>query len=793
MRRIKNKTAFSLVELLLAFAIIVIVFAAVVPQFRAIRNSWATTEAGASIIQNGRVLAEHFSRNISAAKRIISVSGSENTNGYITFEDNAGGTKRYMLSGGYIVFGDVGSEAQLAGPVSSFKIACYSLEDFSTPATDVNDIRLVKFETNFPNDNAMGSSKVFQSEVFIQTNNQQGLCWSNMDIGSVAATGSATSSSCGWTIKASGTDIWDNSDEFHYVYQSLSGNGQIIARVSSVSNTNSWAKAGVMIRETLTATSKHAMMVVTPGNGTAFQRRTSTGSSSDHTAGSGVTAPYWVKLVRSGDTFSGYESPDGSSWTFVDSVDISMATNVYIGMAVTSHSDGVLCTAVIDSISSSGVMYENFSWAKAASDAALLPINTPANVSEGDLLIASVATDGTTSLTSPSGWTPINQGSDTAGQVTLGAWWKLAAASEPSSHTFTWTGGNQQAYGWIMRFTGHDSGSPINNWSYGSDSSASPISPAVTTTAGNCMILRLGAFDQNDITFGYPGLVGHTAITMDTSGNSTAGAVTYQGFGEGKQTGNLSNVTVLKPTGTSSGDLLIAAVATDGSTSATISAPAGWTLLNRGSDSGNKMTLGIWWKLAGTSEPASYIYTWTGNEQAYGWIMRFTGHNPTTPINAWGFQQGAATDKTPPCPSVTTTVANSMIVRIGGFDLHSININNPGLAGHTAITMDESAGNANSCSGGAGWKQQSDIGISGVVDFTLTGAQRFRTFTIAIAPSPAAGTVSGGAGYIKQLSIGDSGTSNFTLGSANEARTLTIAVKPADSGRCDCGDGQLKP
>lgn len=170
MRRIKNKTGFSLVELLLAFAIIAIIFAAVVPQFRAIRNSWAGAEASATIVQNGRVLAEHFSRNLSSAKQITEVSGSGDIDGYIIFQDNAGATKRYMLSGGYVVFGDLGSESQLAGPVSSFKIVCYSLDDFGNPTTDVNSVRLVKFETIFPNENAMGSSKTFQSEVFIQAN-----------------------------------------------------------------------------------------------------------------------------------------------------------------------------------------------------------------------------------------------------------------------------------------------------------------------------------------------------------------------------------------------------------------------------------------------------------------------------------------------------------------------------------------------------------------------------------------------------------------------------------------------
>jgi len=178
--------------------------------------------------------------------------------------------------------------------------------------------------------------------------------WVNGDVGSPSAAGNASYSSGTFTIEGDGSDIWGTSDQFHYVYQSLSGDGEIEARVASLENTNSWAKAGVMIRETLTGGSTHAMMVVTAGNGTAFQRRTSTGGSSSHTAGSSVTAPYWVRLVRSGDTFTGYESSNGSSWNEVGSATISMGTDVYVGLAVTSHSGGVLATSEMDSVTVSG-------------------------------------------------------------------------------------------------------------------------------------------------------------------------------------------------------------------------------------------------------------------------------------------------------------------------------------------------------------------------------------------------------------------------------------------------------
>ena len=168
MRKRKNRCGLSLVEMIIAFAIIVIIFAAIVPQFRAIRNSWSGTEARAEIIQNGRVLAEHITRNLAAAKQIVSVSPS----GSITFQDNNDVTKCYMLSSGYVVFGNVGSEEQLAGPVSRFQINCYSINPDVTPTTDVNAIRLVRFETDFPNADVPGANKTFSSEVFIQTNAQ---------------------------------------------------------------------------------------------------------------------------------------------------------------------------------------------------------------------------------------------------------------------------------------------------------------------------------------------------------------------------------------------------------------------------------------------------------------------------------------------------------------------------------------------------------------------------------------------------------------------------------------------
>ena len=76
-----------------------------------------------------------------------------------------------------------------------------------------------------------------------------------------------------FTVSGSGADIWGTADAFQFVYQPLTGDGQIVARVTTVPNTDPWAKAGVMIREDLTAGARNAAVLVTPSNGVAFQRR----------------------------------------------------------------------------------------------------------------------------------------------------------------------------------------------------------------------------------------------------------------------------------------------------------------------------------------------------------------------------------------------------------------------------------------------------------------------------------------------------------------------------------------
>jgi regulation of enolase protein 1 (concanavalin A-like superfamily) len=135
--------------------------------------------------------------------------------------------------------------------------------------------------------------------------------------------------------------------------QALSGDGTIITRVVSMTNTNPWAKAGIMIREGTAANAKHAFCFVTPvtTNGVGFIRRTATGGMSTYTGGSKNTAPRWLRLVRSGTTITASESVNGTTWTTVGTVTVSLANPVRIGFAVTAGDNNKMCTAVFDVVS----------------------------------------------------------------------------------------------------------------------------------------------------------------------------------------------------------------------------------------------------------------------------------------------------------------------------------------------------------------------------------------------------------------------------------------------------------
>jgi regulation of enolase protein 1 (concanavalin A-like superfamily) len=187
--------------------------------------------------------------------------------------------------------------------------------------------------------------------------------WRGQDVGSVGIPGSATFLDGTFSLKGSGSDIWETADGCHFISQSLSGDFVITARLASMANTDYWAKAGLMVRESYATGSRNVSLLVTPeGGGTRQQWRSSTGgSTSDHQL-SGSNAPLWLRIVRSGNTFTGWQSDDGLTWSNTHAVTLGMTSAVLLGLTVTSHQNNALNTAVFDHVNVTGLPPGTSSW-----------------------------------------------------------------------------------------------------------------------------------------------------------------------------------------------------------------------------------------------------------------------------------------------------------------------------------------------------------------------------------------------------------------------------------------------
>ena len=175
--------------------------------------------------------------------------------------------------------------------------------------------------------------------------------WVDQDVGSVGRPGSTVFNSGTYTVTASGADIGDPADAFHFVYQPLVGDGEVVAQVTALDNTNPLAKAGVMVRDGVAADAANVLVAVTPGSGIVFQYRQSAGGATVTTTDPDFGVPSWVRLVRSGDVFTAYGSTDGVNWVQIgDPVTVAMGDNVFVGLAATAHDDTALGASTFENV-----------------------------------------------------------------------------------------------------------------------------------------------------------------------------------------------------------------------------------------------------------------------------------------------------------------------------------------------------------------------------------------------------------------------------------------------------------
>jgi autotransporter-associated beta strand protein len=178
------------------------------------------------------------------------------------------------------------------------------------------------------------------------------LPWLASDIGTGMLAGSTTHSSGTFTQAGSGI-IGGTADKLRFTYQTLTGDGEITARISSLQNTGNSSRVGVMIRDTLATNSKQIFMGMTGTNAYRWVRRTATsGSTTSSNSSTGTVPNTWVRLVRSGTTITAFKSTNGTSWTSVGSTtSTTFASTCYIGLAVGSGSDTTLNTSQFSNVS----------------------------------------------------------------------------------------------------------------------------------------------------------------------------------------------------------------------------------------------------------------------------------------------------------------------------------------------------------------------------------------------------------------------------------------------------------
>jgi len=166
--------------------------------------------------------------------------------------------------------------------------------------------------------------------------------WQQADIGPTQIPGSTRHELNTFTVRGSGTQIEGDTDSFHYLFKPVHGDSEIVAEVLSIQYTHPSAKAGLMMRENLNDYARHVTIAMTAMRGGVFQARSTERFATEASPPLSIFAPYWLKLKRHGDEFTAYTSPNGRRWTQVHKMDLPMAENFYVGLAVASGNDSLL-------------------------------------------------------------------------------------------------------------------------------------------------------------------------------------------------------------------------------------------------------------------------------------------------------------------------------------------------------------------------------------------------------------------------------------------------------------------
>ncbi len=262
--------------------------------------------------------------------------------------DASSGTALYSFTTGGLIYGapSVSNGRIFAGSVDG-NVYAFGLSAGGTPTPTASP-------TGSPQPTATPTTTPTATNTPLPTACAVG--WSCGDVGGPLPAGGQTLANGTWSVQVGGADIWNNSDQFHYVWQTLAGDGSISARLTNIQPTDPYAKLGLMMRASTAAGDANYIAEVTAGKGLFVQDRPSLGASTVSPVNWAGAAPTWVQVGRVGNTYTTYTSTDGVSWTAVagSSVTLNLGSNVLVGMAVTSHVNGSATIGTVDNVVVSG-------------------------------------------------------------------------------------------------------------------------------------------------------------------------------------------------------------------------------------------------------------------------------------------------------------------------------------------------------------------------------------------------------------------------------------------------------
>ena len=320
-------------------------------------TNFGTNQGTSTVTFNGTVAAEILNWG---ATSIVAMVPAGATTGSVAVSANAasstGPTFTISSAGSFGITsifpssGVPGMQVQINGggfgtSQGSSTISLNGTNAVVTNWTDANIVAIVPSgATSGPFSVTVGGQTVHSSP-FTVTSLPSG--WLDADVGAVGVAGSSSYTTGTFSVSGAGSQISGSVDAFHFVYQTLSGDGSIVARVRIPSGT----QAGVMVRQSLDAGSPFGTTLAYGTHVEFDARAVEDGSTSQPGEVFNLSSPFWVELVRSGSTLTSYRSSDGVNWTVVGSATLNMTPNVYVGLVVDSGSTSSTATATFDNVS----------------------------------------------------------------------------------------------------------------------------------------------------------------------------------------------------------------------------------------------------------------------------------------------------------------------------------------------------------------------------------------------------------------------------------------------------------